>query len=399
MGAGRAARRVLEGAKPAALMVVVQTLYAGVNVFYKLAANDGMNLRVLVAYRLLFAAAFMVPLALVFESRRSIPRITWMVIFQTFLSGLFGGALYQNMYIGSLALTSATFVSAMTNLVPAITFVLAVSFRLEKLGLGSMGGKAKVAGTAVGICGAMVLTFYKGVEVNPWSTHIDLMDGTRSGRGDASGLRHDQALGALLAIGCCFAFAAWLIVQAKVSKRYPYPYSSTALMSLMASVQSVTYAFYTERDLGRWRLGWDIRLLTVVFSGIMASGVAVALIAWCVRLKGPLFVSVFSPLMLILVAIAGSLVLDERLHLGSVLGSVLIVFGLYTVLWGKGEEARAMAESTVATFDHPARVEPVEIMVVVDPPAMSAICNEEKEKEKADPITSLPKASVKTDQN
>ncbi|CAM8906939.1 unnamed protein product [Rhodiola kirilowii] len=354
--------RVLEGAKPAMLMVVVQTLYAGVNVFYKLAANDGMNLRILVAYRLLFAAAFMVPLALIFESRESIPKITWMVIFQTFLSGLFGGALYQNMYIGSLAMTSATFVSAMTNLVPAITFVLAVSFRLEKLMLRNVGGKAKVVGTVVGMCGAMVLTFYKGVQVNIWSTNIDLMHGmrSRSASSSASLHRHNQGLGAGLALGCCLAFATWLIIQAKLSKRYPYPYSSTALMSLMASVQSVAYALCSsEKELSQWRLGWDIRLLTVAFSGIMASGVAVALIAWCVRLKGPLFVSVFNPLMLILVAVAGSLVLDERLHLGSILGSMLIVSGLYMVLWGKDKEAKAVAK--------PLKVEPVlEIIVAVE---------------------------------
>ncbi|KAL7206016.1 hypothetical protein ACSBR2_018851 [Camellia fascicularis] len=45
--------------------------------------------------------------------------------------------------------------------------------------------------------------------------------------------------------------------------------------------------------------------------------------AWCVQIKGSLFVSVFSPL-LVLAAIAGSLLLDEKLHLGSVLGAVVI---------------------------------------------------------------------------
>lgn len=57
----------LHGMKAALIMVVVQTAFAGVNVFYKLAANDGMSLRVIVAYRFLFATAFMVPVALLFE--------------------------------------------------------------------------------------------------------------------------------------------------------------------------------------------------------------------------------------------------------------------------------------------------------------------------------------------
>lgn len=63
----RAIKKRMNGAKPAILMVIVQASFAGVNVVYKLAANDGMKLRLVVAYRLLFATAFITPLALFFE--------------------------------------------------------------------------------------------------------------------------------------------------------------------------------------------------------------------------------------------------------------------------------------------------------------------------------------------
>lgn len=58
---------VLHELKPAILMVVVQVVFAGVNVLYKLAANDGMSLTVIVAYRFIFATAVMIPLALIVE--------------------------------------------------------------------------------------------------------------------------------------------------------------------------------------------------------------------------------------------------------------------------------------------------------------------------------------------
>ncbi|KAA8536508.1 hypothetical protein F0562_028986 [Nyssa sinensis] len=164
----------VQGLKPTLLMVVVQFIVTGLNIFYKLAANDGMSMRVLVAYRFLFAAAFLVPLAL-YAERKSRPKLTWLVVCQAFLCGLFGGSLAQNVYAESLVLTSTTFVSAMTNLIPAITFVLAIPFGLERLSLGTMAGKAKVMGTLMGIGGAMLLTFYKGVEINIWSTHLDLL--------------------------------------------------------------------------------------------------------------------------------------------------------------------------------------------------------------------------------
>ncbi|GAA0149365.1 hypothetical protein LIER_36916 [Lithospermum erythrorhizon] len=61
---------------------------------------------------------------------------------------------------------------------------------------------------------------------------------------------------------------------------------------------------------------------------------------WCVRMRGPLFVSIFNPLMLIMVAIASSLFLNEKLFLGSVLGATFIICGLYIVIWGKSREMK-----------------------------------------------------------
>ncbi|KAK6916116.1 EamA domain, partial [Dillenia turbinata] len=334
-------RNFVDGMRPALVMVLVQIILAGMNVLYKLAANNGMSLKVLIAYRFIFATAFILPVALIFE-RKSRPKLTWVVLGQAFLCGLFGGSLGQNLYATSLALTSATFTSAMANLVPAITFILAISFRMERLALRTLAGKAKVLGTLLGVSGAMLLTFYKGSQVNLWSTQIDLMKDTKQGHSSSlQPYSSNYILGALLAVGSCFSYATWLIVQAKMSERYPCPYSSTTLMSVMGSIQSIVYAVWMEKDRSQWKARWNIRLLTVAYSGILASALMVALIAWCVRIRGPLFVSVFNPLMLVIVAIAGSLLLNEKLYVGSLLGALLIVCGLYAVLWGKGKEAKS----------------------------------------------------------
>lgn len=52
------------------------------------------------------------------------------------------------------------------------------------------------------------------------------------------------------------------------------------------------------------------------FQAIVISGMVVAVNAWCVESRGPLFVSVFSPVGLVIVALIGSFLLDETLHLG-----------------------------------------------------------------------------------
>ncbi|TYG46961.1 hypothetical protein ES288_D11G298800v1 [Gossypium darwinii] len=38
---------------------------------------------------------------------------------------------------------------------------------------------------------------------------------------------------------------------------------------------------------------------------------------------------------MIITAALGSFRLAEKVHLGSIIGTVIIIFGLYTVLWGK----------------------------------------------------------------
>ncbi|XP_028800999.1 WAT1-related protein At1g68170-like [Neltuma alba] len=139
-------------------------------------------------------------------------------------------------------------------------------------------------------------------------------------------------------------YASWLIIHAKMSKTYPCYYSSTAPMSFMAAILSTAFAFAFESDLNQWKFGWDVRLLTVAYAGIIVSGIMAVVMAWCVDMKGPLYLNAFNPLLLVFVALAGSFMLDEKLYLGSIIGGLLTVCGLYMVLWGKGKEMKNMKQ-------------------------------------------------------
>ncbi|XP_057788901.1 WAT1-related protein At1g25270-like [Salvia miltiorrhiza] len=337
--------KILDGLKPMMMMVTVQLALTGVNILYKMVANNGVSLPILIAYRFLFAAATVIPLALVLE-RKSRPKLTWKIILQAFACALFGGSMAQNLYAESLVLTSATFAAAISNLIPAITLILAVIFRLEALGLKAMAGKAKLMGTFFSIGGAMLLTFYKGPKVNFLSTNIDLLHKSQTSEGHVAAAHHSSGsmvLGLLLALACCFSISVGLIVQTKMSESYPCHYSSTALIAAIGSVQAIVYAVCIERDRSKWKLGWNLTLLTAAYMGVLASGIMWVFIMLCVRMRGPLYVSVFNPLLLVLVALAGSLFLNEKLYLGSVVGAAVIVCGLYLVLWGKGKEMKKMS--------------------------------------------------------
>ncbi|KAJ4910768.1 WAT1-related protein [Raphanus sativus] len=125
-----------------------------------------------------------------------------------------------------MALTSATFTSAMANLIPAITFIVGISVRLERLEFGTAVGKAKVFGTLVGIGGAMLFTFYKGFSIDFLKSNIKLLPGTSTGHVALLPSDH-HVLGACLALISCFSYSIWIIIQAKMSETFPCHYAST----------------------------------------------------------------------------------------------------------------------------------------------------------------------------
>ncbi|KAL5214093.1 hypothetical protein ABZP36_003245 [Zizania latifolia] len=333
-----------EAARPAVAMVALQFLFSVLQIFIKLALNDGMDARVLVAYRFMFAAAVLCPIAFVVE-RKKRPPLTLKVVLQLFLCGLFGFSINQNLYVFAIKLTSATFITAISNLTPATTFLLAILTRLETLKLRKPAGQAKLLGTLVGMGGAMLLTFYKGPEMMLLRRlpHPNLVHITENHHLHPISTSN-QIIGSFLGIISCFSYATWLVIQAKVGEVYPCHYSIAAMVCFFGALQSTVMAVCVHRDMEHWRLGLNIRLYSSAYAGLIASGSAFPLLSWCLRKKGPLFISVFSPLMLIFVALLSSVLLDEALHVGSVLGSALIVGGLYLVLWGKAKEAAGLPQ-------------------------------------------------------
>ncbi|AAG28802.1 hypothetical protein [Arabidopsis thaliana] len=304
--------------KSVVAMVAVQFIFAGMFILFKITVDDGTNLKVLVAYRLSFATIFMLPLALIFQ-RKKRPEFTWRLLLLAFVSGLLGAAIPNILYLPGMARTSATFSAASSIISPLITLVLGLVFRMETLRLGSNEGRAKLVGTLLGACGALVFVFYKGIEIHIWSTHVDLLKGSHTGRATTN--HHVSILGVLMVLGS----------NAKIGKELGGLYWNTSLMNGVGSLVCVIIALCSDHDWEQWQLGWDINLLATLYSGIVVSGMVVPLVAWCIATKGPLFVTVFSPIRLVIVALIGSFALEEPLHLGSIIGAMIMVGGVYLV--------------------------------------------------------------------
>lgn len=122
------------------------------------------------------------------------------------------GALVQNVYVQGLKKTSATFATAIINLIPATTFVLSVCFGLESFSVTTTAGIAKIAGTLLGLGGAMLLTFYKGPDLNLWSNPIDLLQNHHKSQATNSS-PGNMVVGSLLCVASSISMSVWFIIQ------------------------------------------------------------------------------------------------------------------------------------------------------------------------------------------
>ncbi|KAK9743387.1 hypothetical protein RND81_03G235900 [Saponaria officinalis] len=321
-------------AKAYLAIISLQFGYSGMYIITAVCLKHGMNHFVLSVYRHIAATFAIAPFALLFE-RKTRPKMTLSVFWKIMLLAFLEPVLDQNLYYVGLKYTSATFASASVNVLPAITFIMATVFRLEKVDIRKIPSQAKIIGTIVTVAGAMVMTIYRGPVVNVFGSHV-AADHAATAAAANSG--QHWVVGTLFVLGSCLGWSAFFILQSYTVKEYPAELSLTAWICFMGSMEGGVVSLVMVRDMKAWALGWDSRLLASVYTGVVCSGIAYYVQSVVNRERGPVFVTVFSPLCMIITAAMGSIILHELLHLGSVIGAVIIVFGLYTVVWGKSKD-------------------------------------------------------------
>ncbi|CAL9105986.1 unnamed protein product [Musa acuminata var. zebrina] len=340
--------------KPYVAMISLQFGYAGMNIITKVSLNHGMSHYVLVVYRHAFATLSIAPFALILE-RKVRPKMTFSIFMQIFALGLLGPVIDQNFYYAGLKFTSPTFSCAMSNMLPAMTFVLAVICRMEKVHLKKVRCQAKVVGTLVTVAGAMLMTLYKGPIMDmAWTKHAQLQHANVPAAADSTD--KDWLKGCIFLIIATLAWASLFILQAATLKKYDAPLSLTSLICFMGTLQATAVTLIMEHKPSVWRIGFDMNLLAAAYAGIVTSSIAYYVQGLVIQDKGPVFASAFSPLMMIIVAIMGSFILAEKIYLGGVVGAALIVAGLYSVLWGKHKENK---EKEMEALDIPVAVKTI----------------------------------------
>ncbi|KAH6835178.1 nodulin MtN21 /EamA-like transporter family protein [Perilla frutescens var. hirtella] len=324
----------MEESKPILAAVVIQCIYAGYFLLTKLAFDVGMDTFVFVFYRQAAATLFLAPIAIFFE-RKTAPRLSFSTFIKIFVLSLFGITMSLDVVGIGLKYTSASLGAATSNTLPVITFFLAVLFRMEKVKIRTSPGMMKMTGVTLCMGGVAIIAFYRGPLFQLWHHHPLSL---QSHNYNYIPPTNTWIKGVFLLLLSQITWSSWLVLQGRVLKIYPSKLVLTTVQCCMSTIQSFVTAVVFARDPAQWRLGLNLRLVSVAYCGVVVTGVTFYMQAWVIEKKGPVFLAMTTPLIMLITLIISTFFLGETITLGSVLGGVVLVGGLYFVLWGKTKE-------------------------------------------------------------
>ncbi|XP_024031281.1 WAT1-related protein At3g28050 [Morus notabilis] len=307
----------LKGLAPFLGMVIVEALIVGLNTLCKAAMSKGMNPFVYNVYsNALGTLIFLPSFFLIHREKR--PPLSFSLLCKFFLLSLFGTTVMQSCLFTGVNYSSPTLASALNNQVPAITFVLAVFFRMEKLDLRNSKSQIKIMGTLVSIAGALIVTIYKGPAiVDPqFQSTLNTSPSPKLSSHMNLTAANNWIIGGIFLTCANLSFAIWSTAQAAILKEYPSQRTILFFLYFFGTLQCAILALAMERDPSAWIITPDIELISVLYTAFFGCVVAYSIMTWCIDKKGPVFAVMFKPVGVAIAAFMSTLFLGDALYSG-----------------------------------------------------------------------------------
>ncbi|PAN10010.1 hypothetical protein PAHAL_2G065400 [Panicum hallii] len=247
------------GWKAPMAMVLVQLFQTGLVLLSKVVIGHGLCVFALVTYRSAFGTAFLLPFALICERDKWREMMNWRVSRWIIFNGFIGYAVPINLYYNGLRDTTSSYAIIFLNMIPLITFILSLAFKMERLKFATVAGSLKIVGVLASVGGTMVINLYKGNELHLWSS-------LQYHKNEQTEVASHHVRGTIFLVASSFAYACWYLIQSEVHKVYPYKYWSSMATCLVGGFMTAFAGVVVRRDWDAWKLGWNLKLLTVVYS-------------------------------------------------------------------------------------------------------------------------------------
>ncbi|XP_056690876.1 WAT1-related protein At5g40230-like [Spinacia oleracea] len=340
------------------IIVAMEVVFVGSNTITKAAMAQGMSNNVYITYTHAISLFILAPTTFLYHRKTPPPPIRCSTILRIFLLAIISYGCSMFFYAG-IRNSSPTLASATSNLSLAFTFIIAIIFRMEILNLSSKSSIVKLIGTIVSISGAFVVIFYKGLPIiafpSPNTPSLDVQLQTQP----------NWIVGGMFLSISCILVSFIYVTKTWIARDFPSEVLITLITFFFETILAAIVTVIAEKDSSVWTPNYGIELTAILFGAVTVSMLYIVDI-WLCRVKGPVFVAMFKPLQMIIAVIMGVCFLGDVLHLGSVIGGMIIALGFYTLMKGKAEEeilkndiidnANRLTYNSIEESSHPLKI-------------------------------------------
>ncbi|TKY70826.1 WAT1-related protein [Spatholobus suberectus] len=329
-------------------LIGVQLIYAGNAVLMSYSMSLGFSSLTIIILTSLATFLILFPIAFCVERSKWPKQCSFKLIMQL-LCLSFGGLVFQYLFLKGINLTSPAMGTAMPNLAPGLIFIIAWISGLEEVNLSNKYSKVKTLGTLLCVFGALTMSIMQSISAPATEKNATIQLSQTS-----SGFTFDiqKIIGCLYLVVAVLILSSNVVLQAFTLGDFPAPMSLGAITSLFGAFMTAIVQLLEDRKLkAGWLLVSSGDLIGYSILAGAVSGICLSFNGWALKKRGPVFVSMFSPIGTVCSVIFSVVTLGDSISIGSLAGMFLMFTGLYLVLWAKGKEGHTDGDGLESECD------------------------------------------------
>ncbi|OIV89303.1 hypothetical protein TanjilG_23717 [Lupinus angustifolius] len=334
-------------------LIGVQFVYAGNAVLLSYLLSLGLNSLTIVIFSSFATFLVLIPVAFYYERSIWPKKFSFKLFIQILLLSFGGVTLFQSLFLKGINLTSPSMGTAMPNLAPGLIFVIALTFRMEKVDLSCTYSKVKIIGTLLCVLGALTMSIMSSISIsapNKEEATIQLLSSPPLPPDIL--FDRQKIFGCLYLLAAVFILSSNIILQAFTLGDFPAPMSLCAITAFFGACMTAIAQLLQDHE---FKTSWPLVSLRdlIAYSLLTGTvnGICLSFHAWALKKRGPVLVSMFSPISTVCSVIFSYVTLGDTINIGSFAGMILMFTSLYFVLWAKGKEGYASGDALQSDFD------------------------------------------------